>query len=194
MKAKAILEARDRLERARKAVAILSEGNSTFLDLKETWWSFVLAADRVYSKLEQGAKGDGPSAGWYGRAKHTRKTDELLSYIHHARISEEQGLGGSSEETVGDFVVTKGGRAGHDEATDQTTIYLTASVPFEGKFVNDGIRLIKVTDDRYGDTFSPPTSHNGRQLDDRLPKTVATLGLSYLEDLIAEAEKLPVHQ
>jgi hypothetical protein len=46
----------------------------------------------IYSKLEQGAKGCGPSDAWFGRKKYDRKTDPLLRYIHHARNADEHGL------------------------------------------------------------------------------------------------------
>jgi hypothetical protein len=54
-----------------------------------------MAAGGIYAKLEQGSRTNGRSRAWYGRIKNVRKNDELLSYLHHARNSEEHGLDGS---------------------------------------------------------------------------------------------------
>jgi hypothetical protein len=56
------------------------------------WSDFLVAHGRVFSKLEQGSKPNRRSTAWYGRQKHTRRTDPLLSYLHHARNIDEHGL------------------------------------------------------------------------------------------------------
>ena len=42
--------------------------------------------------LNKAAKVSGKASAWYGRVKKLRKDDPLLSYMHHARNSEEHGI------------------------------------------------------------------------------------------------------
>jgi hypothetical protein len=76
-------------------------GTPSLKELKETkdpaiietlWENFLIAANGIYSKLERGAKTNGKSKAWYGRKKHERKNDPLLSYLHHARNAAEHGI------------------------------------------------------------------------------------------------------
>jgi hypothetical protein len=91
MNPRAISAAQAEIARARRAILLL-EKPKNFSEAASAWFEFLLAANRIYSKLERGAKGNGRSMAWFGRMKHARKNDELLSYLHHARNAEEHGL------------------------------------------------------------------------------------------------------
>ncbi|WP_294392024.1 hypothetical protein [uncultured Sphingomonas sp.] len=209
---KAAAEARTRLERARQAASILieaqegwniSEGSSgaptqlkddDYPDLHTAWWQFLLAAGGVYSRLEQGAKASNKSASWFGREKNKRKTDPLLSYIHHARNSEEHGLEGSSRASGPRFKAKSGGRViNHDDGTFDFIMDASAD-----KMVlhwdPPGIRLSTVRDDRFGDSFDPPREHLGVFIDGERPGNVAKAAIAYLEKIVAEAEALAASQ
>lgn len=52
------------------------------------------------------------------------------------------------------------------------------------------LKLARVSDDRFGDSFDLPKEHLGKPLTDDRLLNVAKLGLAYLEQLIAEATEL----
>jgi hypothetical protein len=91
MKAIALQQAELALGQVKSAVEAM--GAATKLTETELAWSNLLtAAQRVYSKLEQGAKGDAESYHWWGETRHARRTDILLRYTHHARNADLHGL------------------------------------------------------------------------------------------------------
>jgi hypothetical protein len=96
MDPKALAAAKVRLERARSAVAAI-DAATALADMHSAWSTFLFAADEIYSKLEQGAKGNGA---WFGYVKRLRKTDPLLSYIYQARNSDVHGIDDSSFTAV----------------------------------------------------------------------------------------------
>ena len=73
--------------------------------LEAAWIDFVAAAATIYSKLEQGAKGNASSEGWFSRKKHDRKVDPLLSYIHHTRNAEEHTIEAITERVASSIAV-----------------------------------------------------------------------------------------
>src|SRR5438045_1159874 len=91
MKTTAIDKAHEHLELARAAAENLHAENG-FKPYQQAWSLFLSQVSRFYSKMEQGSKGCGKSEGWFGRKKHERRSDPLLSYIHHARDADEHGL------------------------------------------------------------------------------------------------------
>jgi len=194
MNEKAVSAARDRLQRARTAVADLEKGDK-LPEIETAWWSFLLAAAGIYSKLEQGAKGNGKSEAWFGRIKHIRKKDPLLSYMHHARNSEEHSLEGSTARGVGLIALDKNVEiieTGHPKKLEmniKNPKALRAGVPVAQAVF--GIRLAPVSDSRFGDTFPVPITHLGQKLKDNTVAEVARVGLQYLESLVAEAATLP---
>lgn len=154
-----------------------------------------MAAGTIYTKLEQGAKGHGKSAGWYGRKKKERKDDPLLRYLHYARNSEEHGIervvvketGVSFEGPLkfGEWRLTKVNYA--DATKKPQTVE-------KRDFIQTGpcLMLTRVHDTRFNDYCDPPTRHRGEEIAGagRFPYHVALLGLAYLSELIREAEGL----
>jgi hypothetical protein len=156
------------------------------------WSDFLTAANRVFSKLEQGAKISGQSKAWFGRKIHERRTDPLLSYLHHARNADEHGLA-PSPKLVGhklgapriEQVVTPGipGRRGVP-----TTIQNMVFVPVLDDL--SSAQLFAVVD--RGVTYNPPTQHLGLAVQDTSPIAIAELAISFLRSLTDEARKLPL--
>jgi hypothetical protein len=91
MDAQAVEQAKARLQRADKALYALKIA-ANYDEAEEAWSDFLLAAATIYSKLEQGSKSKGTSAGWFGRKKKERRDDPLLRFLHHARNSDEHGI------------------------------------------------------------------------------------------------------
>jgi hypothetical protein len=165
------------------------------------WSDFLMAAGRVYSKLEQGSKTkqgsktNGRSTAWFGRQKHTRKTDPLLSYLHHARNIDEHGLepvtklqpGGIGIGTIGQTHVHH--LSIQSDQTGRVTIQgQTSGDPLVITATPNSPRLVTVIDS--GDKYEPPTEHMGAPIKDQSPVTVADLGLAFLRSMTEEAAKL----
>ncbi|HYI83816.1 MAG TPA: hypothetical protein VEX11_11475 [Acetobacteraceae bacterium] len=196
MKRKAIAEATIRLERARAAVSDMETAvDRSFADFETAWWRFILAAAGLYSKLEQGAKGNGKSKAWSGRVKHTRRKDPLLSYLHHARNSEYHALEGSTSKVGITATPARKGVRVINPTKEGETAQVFVDIPSKAgalvKLHPPGIRLVEVRNERCKDTFPVPTHHLGQELVDQMPLTVAKAGLGYLEGLVAEAATLP---
>jgi hypothetical protein len=186
----ALFQAQQRLERARAAVARL-ENFDSHVGAEAAWSDFLLAANGIYAKLEQGAKGCPKSYAWFGERRAERRNDELLQYLHQARNADEHGLGGTTLARA-EFKVLEGKvrqigvQLGHDR---------------EPKYVIDaevGARVgitkfqtVKAVKSR-GETFMPPKQHLNQKLGDE-PTTfeLASLALKYLEGMIAQASELP---
>ncbi len=193
MKARAIVEAGVRLDRMREAVRALDTDDWDFPVLEYAWWRFLLAASGFYSKLEQGAKGHGQSMAWYGRVKHVRKKDPLLSYLHHARDGEEHSIEGSATPAPIRLKSVKNAKGFRNVEGDIERIEVAAGATVNLSFALPGLRLLSVTDDRFGDTFHPPTVHLGKVIPDPSPREIAKLALLYFAELFVEASTLPVH-
>src|ERR1700732_2996063 len=154
MKPEAIHHARERLKKAENAVASLRSAKN--LDAAEAAWvEFLIAANSIYSKLENGAKGGGRSEAWFGRMKHDRKNDELLNYIHHARNVDEHGIERITEKDPGYFAITGDmrldGTIGPGQTLRVTQIPGGRPVGFESKPTR--LKLIPVTDHWLKNTF-----------------------------------------
>jgi hypothetical protein len=155
--------------------------------------------------MEQGAKGCNKSEPWFGRRKRERKVDQLLSYLHHARDSDEHGLEDVSR------IRAKGASLKFPEAQEVRASFMmrlnedgsmdirnpTVTTP-QGTFnqvelEDPHFELVTVKDERFGDKFDPPLMHLGRPIVGREPKVLADLTIRYLEEFLAAAEKLPTH-
>ena len=97
MRAKAIIECRERLLRAEDALAAMRDAK-TYSLFRRNWSYFLLAAAGVYAMLHEGSKGCQKSRDWCNLRKKERKNDPMLSYLHHARDSAEHGLGALSPQ------------------------------------------------------------------------------------------------
>jgi hypothetical protein len=68
MDSQAVEQAQSRLRRAKKALEALKTATN-YEEAEEAWSDLLLASATIYSKLEQGSKSKGTSAGWFGRKK-----------------------------------------------------------------------------------------------------------------------------
>lgn len=203
MQPSAVQKARGHYEQCLTALEHMRSATS-FRQFEIQWSRFLEEGHRVFSKLEKGAKGGGPSEGWFGRKKHERRTDPLLRYIHHARNSDEHG--------IADIVNREAAAVGYDfeaEPNSPVTFAIEARVNENGQIEvrnpslegpkiirkqltveNPKVVLIQVHDDRFNDTFDPPASHMGKALPDAAPITVAAQAATYFATMLDEAEAL----
>lgn len=196
MDARAVEQAKEQLERAEQALETLKAADD-YKPAERAWADFILAASTVYSKLEQGAKSDGKSNGWFGRKKKERKDDPLLRYLHFARNGEEHGI---------DRVVAR--VAGNKTGFKEKLLKFGERIPVKVRTVDknrtptgpevdaslDGpsIKLVRVYDRRFNDHCDPPKEHLGERVSysGTVPSQVGELGLAYLKALVGEAEAL----
>jgi len=192
-----------KLEKAELAVARLEQAQN-IKDTETAWSDFLMAAGSIYSKFEQASKRNGVAAAWYGRVKHERKTDTLLSYIHHARNADEHGL-----EDITRVASRQGTLRFHEpfdpkklegvqirigtDATGAPSISVSDGAPISVEhYKHPTVVLVAVKDTRYGDTFPTPSVHLGQQLDDTRPLAIARLAVAYVKRLIEDARRIGI--
>jgi hypothetical protein len=88
MKRKAVESARVEFNRAREAMKALATSNN-FDEIARHWAAFLVAAARIFTKLEQGSKDFQKSRAWWSTKIHQRRNDSLLRYLWHARNADE---------------------------------------------------------------------------------------------------------
>jgi hypothetical protein len=192
-----------RLEKARAALQRLDQAT----DLPETesaWSDLIMAAASIYSKLENGSKVSGHATAWYGRVKHERKNDSLLSYIHHARNADEHCV-----EDITRIANREAQIRFHEpydpaklegkqiffgrDLRGNPTFRGSEGAPFSIEAYNEPtLVLVPVRDPRYNDKFAPPDKHLGQQLADTTPRAIGHLAVAYLERLINDASAMGV--
>lgn len=199
MDAQAVDQAKAKLRKAEKALEALKAADS-YEAAEEAWSDFLLASSTVYSKLEQGSKVNGASAGWFGRKKKERKDDPLLRYLHHARNSDEHGIERVAERGGNERDIIAGGEKLKfnerreyviKEVRDPNTNEVKQR-DIKAYLYGPSLQMIRVHDRRFGDYCDPPRQHLGKiiDLDDNSLIGIAALGLAYLKRLVAEAETL----
>jgi hypothetical protein len=190
MKAVAIQLAGERLERAKAAFVTMSDENCTLGEFRAAWSTFIAAANTVYSKLEQGSKGSGKSSACFGRQKHVRTMDPLLSYILHARNSDEHGL----EIVSGVGVFAQSLHEGVDVRADAKGLHLNFDLE-EPTFIPPGTPMAQLKFGFYprsvkdrGVQYDPPEQRLDRRVEDSTGVGIAALAIAYLEKMLTEAK------
>jgi hypothetical protein len=197
MDATAVEQAKVRLRKAETALEKLKSADS-YEAAEEAWTDFLLASSTIYSKLEQGSKSKGSSAGWFGRKKKIRRDDELLRYLHYARNSDEHGIervterGGNSKDALTGQKLKFNERLEYRFDTFDKETGEKKMTNQKAWLYGPSLQMIRIHDRRFNDYCDQPTSHLGKQieLDDNSLVGVATLGVAYLKSLVADAERL----
>ena len=193
----AVRQAWERLHRAEAAYQRLCSAISIG-QAEAAWSEFLTAASAIYSKLETGSKGHPKSEPWFGRIKNERKFDPLLSYIHHARNSDEHGIEQITDGEDGTVTITARGSVHLNMGQDGKPIDPNGpfAVPTNAEsavildIVPPKLRLVPVFDNRFKDTFDVPAEHMGLPLVDQSPIAVSALGIRYLNRIIRDGAKL----
>lgn len=185
----AVVHARNRLVNAEKSLKKLKNANARS-EANRRWSDFLIACAGVYNKLEQGAKSSGSSEAWFGRKKHERKSDGLLSYLHHARNAEEHSLQQITGESTGAFFVH--GSMFVTPLGDGQFKFDRTNKPGSFTMVKSRLTLLPVKDERFGDTFPPPTDHLKQPVTSDDALEIGGLALAYLRKMIDEAYRLTV--
>jgi hypothetical protein len=190
----AIAAAREKSARAKAKLADL-EGASDVKSVTNAWSELLVEVQRLFNKLEQGAKAAPALSAWYGAVKHERRLDPLLRYVQHARNTDEHGLESITGRRGPSVSAGQPGTPPmihHIEVADGMRV---ASVAFNGRLLELRphplmVSLAPVMD--RGVRYDPPTVHLGSQLADLSPTTVARLAVSYLDKLVERAAQLSI--
>jgi len=179
------------LEKVRFSIAMM-EGAKNLSELESAWSDFLIASQRIHSKLEQGAKGNKKSYAWWGLKLHQRRTDPILRYTHHARNVDEHGLAQITERTPPTVAIGVGPGTWRLDGVIGGPLKVTAlggQVPEISKFVEFGpakVNLVRVVDK--GDPYDPPLDEHSNPLS---PIEVAKIVFKHLLTIIEQASQLP---
>ncbi|MBW9332467.1 hypothetical protein FEE59_02970 [Herbaspirillum sp. RU 5E] len=192
MDKEALRQAWERLHKAKALIPAMSPEKSPAM-IESAWIEFLAAAMTIYNKLEKGSKTNGKSEAWFGRMKHERKSDPLLSYLHHARNADEHGIiriatphtGGFSTQGPGTSITVRSVPGKIDTYTVEARDANGNQI--EPLRVPPALTLDRVFDDRFKDWTEVPMMHLGKALPNQSPFLFASLGAAYLENLLREA-------
>lgn len=193
MKKIGVEKAKKRLALARQHLAAIQAARS-YPEFEDAWYQFLVAANSADAILEATSRKDNISQPWFGGKIRQRKKDPLLNYMHQARNSDEHGIESVTEHVpssiginaiggalhIRHLTVTENGIIGDFDTSNGGAPVITHTPAHA--------RLITVKNEKFSDSFDPPTEHLGQQLSDASPYAVATLWLAYLEDLTTESE------
>lgn len=201
MKRVAVAKAVEHLQLAKAEVENMHLTNGV-KSYEIAWSQFLSQVTRVYSKLEQGAKGCKASEPWFGKKRHERRNDPLLSYLQQARNCDEHTIEHITQRKVDSLTA-------HFPPTNECRVAFEFMVDDQGKrhyrniefkspnggierveYANPDVELVTIKDARSGKMFHPPETHLNKPIIDRSPKGIAILAVAYLEQIVEEASKL----
>lgn len=198
MNQKAVSQIKARLLRAQEASDKLDVATD-FREIEEAWVDFIHAVSTIYNKLEQAVKSNGKNNAWYGRVRGLRRSDPLLSYVHHARDCDQHGIRDRAKHAstiweleeplllegvpILGFTVDPGESVGDIEFCDGTNPPRIIT-PVK----RDIAELVTVYDHKHSVSFDPPKKHLDEDVRDIAPKNVAKLALAYMVSVVDEAE------
>jgi hypothetical protein len=144
----------------------------------------LVAAGRVFTKLEQGSKCSAKSQRWWSKKVYQRRTDPLLCYIWHARNADEHTIEAVTELNPGSIRYVDPSpeeQAKFNEKMKQLGKPYLALACLD--VTPPHVRLVDVVD--RGNRYSPPQAYPH-------PLYAGMMVLSQIEAIVIEAEALIV--
>jgi hypothetical protein len=182
-------QSRRHLENARQALAQMERANS-FEAYEFAWRQFLQELNKIWKKVELECKKHPKFSGWRSKYADLRKTDPVLSYLLHARNSDEHTLTEITKRTPGSISILPPPETG--------SVYIRSLTVHQGRIEYDGspaifqvtnpsVQLERVFD--RGVWYDVPTQHLGNELRDTSPHGVAQSAIAFYADYVAGAEK-----
>lgn len=190
-----------RLGDATTAFAVCLKPNF-YEDFVKGWTDFLIAATSIPHIIEKAAGATPQARQWYGGKRNEGRKDPLVLYMFQARNAEEHGIEPVTEFEPAEYTIEHpemGMTIGDPRISpDGKTLYLKAGHGPTGPTPRitrkpANVRLASVYDDRFKQTFDPPTVHLGQPINSGEPATPAQAGnlyLSYVSALVRAAEIL----
>jgi hypothetical protein len=160
-----------------------------FSTLETHWASFLVSAGRIFTKLEQGAKGSSKSRVWWDKQLQQRRTDPLLRYLWQARNADEHTLQRTNQLQPGSAKVVEPKKedvAALERAMEKET---RPWVPLGlGEWTPEHVAPLPVTN--RGVHYDPPNEHLGKPITNSSPAHLGGLALAYFEAMLNEADAM----
>jgi hypothetical protein len=168
---------------------------TSFDDLESAWIDLLSRLEKVWEKLEQVCRPQNSKfPPWHGRQAAFRRKDMLLRYVHQARNADHHTLAESVGIQPGEYSFKvpagKPGQVVHIKSlkTDSSGKVVHYEGNVAPEVVDRPARVVLLPVKNRGQTYNPPTQHLGLMLKATDPVTVATLGLTFYEEMVKEAE------
>ena len=189
MDKKASLRAREEFDLAAEKLKSMKQA-SNLEHYAQSWSDFLSHVQRAFTKMKIATKNE-PSKGWYDKIENERHTDDLLSYIRHARNADEHGVDPVTIQKPGGIgIKPKVGNSlivDHLEIGGGKIVMGPEMANAEIVFIPASVHLSAVLD--RGIYYQPPKTHLGTPLESDTPVAVAKTALSYLERVLSEAKE-----
>jgi hypothetical protein len=184
-------KARKRLAEAFSSLEQLDRA-TTWDEFDSAWTRFLTAINATYNILGASSRGDLKSEGWFGKIQGQRRGDDLLSYLLHARNSNDHGVEQVLERDPARTEVGRGARHVYidelviEQGKIKTLRGSQDGGPIRVEHIPEKISLRPVVD--RGVTYNPPKSFLGKTIPDHSPQAVGKVALEFMARVFAEAE------
>jgi hypothetical protein len=155
--------------------------------LSDCWLDFLNETQRVFLKMKKATE-KGSSKGWFDKIQNERTSDDMLSYVLHARNADEHGISQVTRIDNGGIGINVGGDVEHMELRQENgrlDVKYKGKNPLHFNFIPGAVKLLPVFD--RGIKYDAPKLHLGKIIEQN-PMTVARLTVDYLKRIIKDAE------
>lgn len=185
----ALEHATARFVKAAKAVQTMREAGDDFTATQQAWSDFIIAIAGIYSKLEQGVKGDGRASAWFGTVRKERRDNPILCYLQHARNADEHTL---EETTAVNFSINISGDdigkfAGFVSLASDGSSFMQRDTGEKVKATSYPMRVVVGGVRDRGQYYAPPTFLNGQETFQVSPLDMAEPALAAVQKMITDA-------
>lgn len=191
-----LAQAKGRLKLCQRALTELSKVDFDAEDFQIHWQDFLVQWKGTYMKVQQAAKSTPQELQWFGGVNTERRGDPLLRWLYEARNDEEHfGLTDSASFKPAKYsykVVNSGSRTVGTAPGDASKLIdpdTGDTVAVLESFEPQVDQLQEVTERDGKKKVPAPTRHLGKPIPSK-PKVAASLGLRWIEAVVAKAEEM----
>lgn len=162
-------------------------------DLDKLWRKFLHHLDRTWNKAEGHFHKSPKWHSWAGKYVTLRRTDDLLSYLIHARNTDEHSVEDISKGEPGSIKINPASGLNSIESLELNfgengeLLQLETTSPIEVIFTPSQIHLLPV--ENRNRVYPAPTLHLGKGLPSTSVIEVASAGLKFYEDFLLAANR-----
>jgi hypothetical protein len=185
-----LVQSRRHLENARQAIAQMRSAPS-FDAYEAAWRQFLQEINKVWKKVELECKKNTKFNGWRSGYVELRKSDSLLSYVLHARNSDEHTLTEITKRAPGSIAISAPAETGVLYIRS-LTVRAGGVIEYDGspavfQVTHPRVQLERVCD--RGIWYEVPESHLGETVTDKAPHYIGDRAVAFYADYVGAAEK-----